>query len=191
MGFHGIVTYGMKKLAALIMLVMILGVPFSIAGAKIDRLALTDFPLAEDTATKNVTATNTVLPYESLLSSVPYTGFQALRLRSMYLLGQYDALWNECESGANNSSITSVRFYCYDVAWTYDREVAIQIGSANRFYYYDLYVYSQNPRNYLTRVMLTAWRNGQVMRQAAALARSLNLQDVANLYNHTTQSAAY
>jgi len=85
---------------------------------------------------------------------------------------------------------TSVRFYCYDLAWAYDRETAIQMGSAERFYYYDLFVYEQDPREHLTRVMLTAWRNGQIMREAAALARSLNLQDVANLYDHTTQSPA-
>jgi len=89
-----------------------------------------------------------------------------------------------------SSFFTSVRFYCYDLAWAHDRETAIQMGSAERFYYYDLFVYEQDPREYLTRVMLTAWRNGQIMREAAALARSLNLQDVANLYDHSTQSPA-
>jgi hypothetical protein len=180
----------MKKLLTAVAVIMILGAPFSWAGAQVDRLALQSYPYFKlgQTASVATTATNV---YVKVLDFIPYPGFHALALRYMYLSGQEATLWSQCERGQVNSSFTSVRLYCYNLAWDYDRETAIQIGSTQRFYYYDLFVYQENPRDYLTRVMLTAWRNGQIMRQAATLARSLNLQDVANLYNRTSQGAAY
>ena len=174
-----------------VMLFMTLGIPFSRVASDIDRLALESYPSFKVERVHNGTVTEVTRAYLSVLDAVPYPGFEALTLRYLYITGQEKPVWTACDKGAKSSFFTSVRFYCYDLAWAHDRETAIQMGSAERFYYYDLFVYEQDPREYLTRVMLTAWRNGQIMRQAASLARSLNLQDVANLYNHTTQSPAY
>lgn len=174
-----------------VVLLMILGIPFSWVASSIDRLALESFPSFKVERVHDGTVTEVTKTYLSVLNSVPYPGFEALSLRYLYITGQKESVWPACDKGAKSSFFTSVRFYCYDLAWQYDRETAIQMGSAERFYYYDLFVYEQDPRDHLTRVMLTAWRNGQIMREAASLARSLNLQDVANLYNNTTQSPAY
>jgi len=169
---------------------MVLGAPFSWAASSIDRLALESYPSFKAERVYGGTVAEVTREYSTVLNSVPYPGFEALNLRYLYITGQNESVWKACQNGAMSSFFTSVRFYCYDLAWAYDRETAIQMGSAERFYYYDLFVYEQDPREHLTRVMLTAWRNGQIMREAAALARSLNLQDVANLYDHSTQSPA-
>ncbi|NPV88344.1 hypothetical protein HPY42_02280 [Coprothermobacteraceae bacterium] len=169
---------------AAVTLLMILGTPFSWAGAQIDRAALARF-------NSDVPAKVTVSVDVEKLQKANYPGFEALALRYMYLKGDKTVFWNACQGGAADSVFVSVRLYCYDVAWDFDRSTAIQMGSKERFYYYDLYVYEKDPREHLTRVMLTAWRNGLAMKQAFELARALNLNDVASLYGRASQNAAH
>jgi len=84
-------------------------------------------------------------------------------------------VWKACQNGAMSSFFTSVRFYCYD--WLGSMTVKQPYKWARRtLLLLRLVRLRARSAEYLTRVMLTAWRNGQIMREAAALARSLNLQ---------------
>jgi len=99
---------------------MVLGAPFSWAASSIDRLALESYPSFKAERVYGGTVAEVTREYSTVLDSVPYPGFEALNLRYLYLTGQNEPVWKACQNGAMSSFFTSVRFYCYDLAWAYD-----------------------------------------------------------------------
>jgi len=95
---------------------MVLGAPFSWAASSIDRLALESYPSFKAERVYGGTVAEVTSEYSTLLNSVPYPGFEALNLRYLYITGQNESVWKACQNGAMSSFLTSVRFYCYDLA---------------------------------------------------------------------------